>query len=87
MGNNNYIDINEMDQDKLFLISEKINENGNASDLLVLINFLLYDLINKIRYEQETEQDKKTFEKICKIKDQILKIKNKYIKGGANYEK
>lgn len=87
MGNNNYIDINEMDQDKLFLISEKINENGNASDLLVLINCLLYDLINKIRYEQETEQDKKTFEKICKIKDQILQIKNKYIKGGANYEK
>ena len=79
MGNNNYIDINELNQDKLFLISEKINENGNASDLLVLINCLLYDLINKIRYEQETEQDKKTFEKICKIKDQILKIKNKYI--------
>lgn len=79
MENDNFIDINEIDQDKLFLISEKINENGNASDLLVLINCLLYDLINKIRYEQETEQDKKTFEKICKIKDQILQIKNKYI--------
>lgn len=73
------LNIEELDQDKLFRLSEEINEKGEAFDLLVLINCLLYDLLEKTRYNQETEQDKKTFEELQKIKDKILKIKNKYI--------
>lgn len=69
---------NILEQVEPFTIAEATSKTKNAFDMLCVVNYLLYDIIDAIYYEQETERDHETFEKLQKIKDDILEIKNKY---------
>lgn len=74
------INIEEFTLTKDFLLAEEIAEKGEAVDMLAIINNLLYNLLDALRYEQETEEEEKDYKKLEKIKDEILLIKSKYIK-------
>lgn len=74
------INLKELTLTKDFLIAEELTEKGDAVDILAIINNLLYNLLDLLRYEQETEEEKRDYKKIEKIKDEIVVIKSKYIK-------
>ena len=62
-----------------FTITEALKDCKSIFDLLCIINYLLYDIIDLIRYNIESEQEKKDFEELQKIKNKILIIKNNNI--------
>ena len=72
--------IETLQQYENFTITESLKESKNTFDLLCIINYLLDDVIDNIRYELETNEDKKDFETLKKIKDDILQIKNRNLK-------
>ena len=63
-----------------FTIAEALKETKTTFDLLSIINYLLYDILDSIQYEIETEEEKQDFKELQKIKDKILIIKNKNFK-------
>lgn len=63
-----------------FTIVEALKETKTTFDLLSIINYLLYDILDSIQYEIETEEEKQDFKELQKIKDKILIIKNKNFK-------
>jgi hypothetical protein len=66
-----------LDNTENFTIAESIYQADKTPfDLLCIINYLLENIINCATYELETEQDKKDYKELIKIKDKILKIKN-----------
>lgn len=70
---------NILSQCENFTITEALKESKNTFDLLCIINYLLDNVIDLTRYEIETKQEQKDFEELKKIKDKILKIKNRNI--------
>lgn len=62
-----------------YAIAQIIGENKNSFDILCTINYILADLLDLLRYNIETEEEQKDFDKLTKIKDTILEIKNKYV--------
>lgn len=62
-----------------YSIAQIIGENKNAFDILCTINYILADLLDLLKYNIETEEEQKDFDKLIKIKDLILEIKNKYV--------
>ena len=67
-----------LQKSECFTITEVLNQTKSDFELLTIINYLLYNIIDNIRYNIETEEEKKDFEELTKIKDKILNIKNKY---------
>lgn len=63
-----------------FTITEALKETKTAFELLEIVNYLLYNIIDLTRYELKTEEQKRDFEELKKIKDKILIIKNKNFK-------
>lgn len=67
---------NILEQLENFTITESLGKCKNTFDLLCIVNYLLETIIDNCRYELETEKQKKDFEELIKIKDNILLIKN-----------
>ena len=77
MDNIEYL-TNILEQFEAFTIAEAISNSKSAFDMLCVVNYLLYDIIDAVYYEQVTERDHATTEQLVKVKDVILEIKNKY---------
>ena len=63
-----------------YTITQALKETKSTFDLLCIINYILYDIIDETRYNIENKQQQKDFEDLQKIKDKILSIKNRNIK-------
>lgn len=72
--------IETLQQYENFTITESLKDCKDTFDLLCIINYLLDDVIDNIRYELETNEDEKDFETLKKIKDDILQIKKRNLK-------
>ena len=67
-----------LEEKENFTITEALLQtNKTPFDLLCIINYILADILDLTRYELETEQDKKDYDELIKIKDKILEIKNR----------
>ena len=77
MDNIEYL-TNILEQFEPFTIAEATSNAKSAFDMLCVVNYLLYDIIDAVYYEQVTERDHTTMEQLEKVKDIILEIKNKY---------
>lgn len=72
--------IETLEQYANFTITESLKQSKNTFDLLCIVNYLLDDIIDNTRHEIETNEDKKDFETLKKIKDDILQIKKRNLK-------
>ena len=78
MDNIEYL-TNILEQFEPFTIAEATSNAKSAFDMLCVVNYLLDNILNNVRYEIETEQQQIDYNKLIEIKDNILQIKNNNI--------